>query len=417
MSNQFNQRREAIPRDDYDEVTLFTSDAMNVTTSPNTYGTNDDGTRSSNSVPVTTTTTTAASAASTSDDAQFLLPNGEIMNCKNTLQSFDDHAAVQTSQQRNQRHMAAMAAAAGPSTVKPPSAAPDVDPVPMNNTNRHAANNNYNGELLVVPAMVSHRTSSSGRRAPSDDPTIRVQAVPIQSVIVAEGEVFNGEMVVSSPPENATATTTGATTRQRGVAFWIAIALVMVLVGVVAGISVYCVTGNCGTGSSSATTTTSNNVPPTSSSVPNPPVTNEQLATACNFLKVTNLTDCQATTSFSDVTVGNTIPTEIGLLSQLTFLDLRDNQLTGTIPSTLGNLVRLNFLSLSRNQFTGTIPSTLANLTLLDSLWLYDNSQLTGTVPSTLCSLFLLDIYVDCIDVACRCCYSGSTFTSCPTGT
>ena len=230
MSNQFNQRREAIPRDDYDEVTLLASDAMNVPTSPNNHGSNNDGTRSSGNDPVTTT---AAAAASTSDDAQFLLPNGEIMNCKNTLQSFDDHVAVQTSQQRNQRHMAAMAAAAGPSTVKPPSAAPAMDPVPMN-THRHAANNN-NGELLVVPATASHRTSSSssGRRAPSDDPTIRVQAVPIQSVIVAEGEVFNGGMVVSSPPENVTATTAGAATRQRGVAFWIAIALVMILVGVV----------------------------------------------------------------------------------------------------------------------------------------------------------------------------------------
>ena len=194
MSNQFNQGIEAIPRDDYDEVTVFASDAMNVTTSPNNYGTYDDGTRSSGSVPVTTTTT----AASTSDDARFVLPNGEIMNCKNTLQSFDDHVAVQTSQQRNQRHMAEMAAV-GLSTEKPPPAPVAVvvvDHVPMN-THCHAAANNYNGELLVVPATTSHRTSSSssGRRAPSDDPTIRAQAVPVQSVIVAEGEVFNSETV------------------------------------------------------------------------------------------------------------------------------------------------------------------------------------------------------------------------------
>ena len=141
-----------------------------------------------------------------------------------------------------------------------------------------------------------------------------------------------------------------------------------------------------------------------------------QLAVACYFLGWTNLTECRAATSFDKGTVvGTTIPTEIGLLTQLSYLDvhgnpqltasipstlgkltqlntliLSKNQLNGTIPSTLGNLTQLNFLSLNRNQLTGTIPSTLASLTLLDHLSVSLN-QLTGTIPSTLASLTQLN--------------------------
>ena len=40
----------------------------------------------------------------------------------------------------------------------------------------------------------------------------------------------------------------------------------------------------------------------------------------------------------SDNNLFSTIPTELGLLSQLDYLDLGSNQLTGTIPDSLGSL-------------------------------------------------------------------------------
>ena len=128
---------------------------------------------------------------------------------------------------------------------------------------------------------------------------------------------------------------------------------------------------------------------------------------ACNFL---GRTDCEATTSFggSGGTVGNTIPTAIGSLTQLTYLWLVGNQLTGPIPSTLANLPSLNSLSLQGNQLTGTIPSTLASLTQLTYLWLSENAQLTGTIPSPLCSnSAAIEIIIDCANVACSCCKSA----------
>jgi Leucine rich repeat len=182
---------------------------------------------------------------------------------------------------------------------------------------------------------------------------------------------------------------------------------------------------------------------------------NEQLSVACNFLSITNLTECLTTTHTDSSwnAVGLTIPTEIGLLTQLIRLSLCDNDLVGTIPSILGNLiqlteldldvghliglipstlgklVRLKYLGLNDNQLSGTIPSTLTNLkqlthlglqnnrlsgtvpsTLgrlkqLTHLWLHEN-QLSGTIPSTLCSNSRIDIYIDCANITCNCCQS-----------
>ena len=70
----------------------------------------------------------------------------------------------------------------------------------------------------------------------------------------------------------------------------------------------------------------------------------------------------------------------MGKLSQLQFLDLYINQLSGSIPSSLGNLSQLQYLYLSFNQLTGSIPSSLGNLSQLQRLYLDDN-QLSGDVP------------------------------------
>ena len=146
-------------------------------------------------------------------------------------------------------------------------------------------------------------------------------------------------MLVSLPPEpdNGTpvATSTTTTTNQRGTSFWlvcIAVALVVMLVGVVAGIGGYCGAGNCG-GKASGDSSRSSIGPPTTTNVPNTPTTEppslspisnklptadptvvpsreltttpvrspmtvapttqqQDLAVACNFLLLTNCTSC-----------------------------------------------------------------------------------------------------------------------------
>mmetsp|Transcript_39062 Transcript_39062/g.73286 ORF Transcript_39062/g.73286 Transcript_39062/m.73286 type:complete len:225 (-) Transcript_39062:341-1015(-) len=81
-----------------------------------------------------------------------------------------------------------------------------------------------------------------------------------------------------------------------------------------------------------------------------------------------------------------TIPSELGLLTNLGTLAIWHNQLTGTIPSELGYLTRLGFLSTWENQLTGTIPTDLATLTLLYAMHLGRN-QMTGPLPSEFAAL------------------------------
>lgn len=74
------------------------------------------------------------------------------------------------------------------------------------------------------------------------------------------------------------------------------------------------------------------------------------------------------------------LPTSIGLLSSLQYLDLRSTNSGGSIPSEIGNLKMLRFMHLQANDFEGSIPSTLNLLTSLVDLDLSFN-QLTGRIP------------------------------------
>ncbi len=88
--------------------------------------------------------------------------------------------------------------------------------------------------------------------------------------------------------------------------------------------------------------------------------------------------------------LGGEIPAEIGNLTSLTDLSLRDNQLSGVIPAEIGNLTSLTSLDLSNNQLSGEIPAEIGNPTSLTHLYL-DNNQLSGAVPPEINNLTSLN--------------------------
>ena len=64
--------------------------------------------------------------------------------------------------------------------------------------------------------------------------------------------------------------------------------------------------------------------------------------------------------------LSGSIPPELGSLSEMRVLNLRDNQMTGSIPPELGNLSKLEGLYLRNNHLTGCIPAELQDVEIND---------------------------------------------------
>ena len=83
------------------------------------------------------------------------------------------------------------------------------------------------------------------------------------------------------------------------------------------------------------------------------------------------------------------IPEEIGNLSSLTSLYLNNNNLSGTIPYQIGNLSNLTYIHLENNDFEGELPTSLGNMNSLSTLMI-NNNQFEGQIACNLCSLDII---------------------------
>jgi len=83
----------------------------------------------------------------------------------------------------------------------------------------------------------------------------------------------------------------------------------------------------------------------------------------------------------SDTTLlSGTIPTSIGLLSNMVNIYLSNNKITGSLPSEIGRLSMLECFSVYNNSMAGSIPTEFSELTNLQRLFL-DHNNLTGVIP------------------------------------
>ncbi|KAJ7525392.1 hypothetical protein O6H91_17G048200 [Diphasiastrum complanatum] len=106
----------------------------------------------------------------------------------------------------------------------------------------------------------------------------------------------------------------------------------------------------------------------------------------CSALKVVMLSQNNLTS----------IQAELGLLTNLTWLFLGQNQFGGEVPQQITSLISLQMLDLRANNFRGRIPQGLGQLKFLKYLMLQSNN-LTGSLPAEITTLPNL-IYLDVSD-------------------
>jgi len=138
----------------------------------------------------------------------------------------------------------------------------------------------------------------------------------------------------------------------------------------------------------------------------------------------------------SDNNLRGTLPTQIGLLFNLTQLLLMDNYLSGSIPTEIALIDELSHLDLSNNALSGTLPSQLGEDLYLLSI---NDNDITGTFPSDFISnhpvlmeaavqgneingtitecVTSFSIIIDCLQISCDCdsCICGEPPTARPT--
>jgi Leucine-rich repeat (LRR) protein len=86
-------------------------------------------------------------------------------------------------------------------------------------------------------------------------------------------------------------------------------------------------------------------------------------------------------------------------LTNLKYISLTDNRMTGTIPTFFTRMPNLYWLDVVRNKLTGTLPSVLLKMEKLNYIYISDNN-LVGNIPSC----YGKRILVDCKEIICSCC-------------
>ena len=103
---------------------------------------------------------------------------------------------------------------------------------------------------------------------------------------------------------------------------------------------------------------------------------------------------CSLIMSDLGLEIQNAFPESLEFLSNILFLDLSYNSLSGLLPKEIFSLVQLQYLYLNNNEFDGALPQDISRLDCLKTLNLSHN-RLSG--PLQLCISQLKDIEILCL--------------------
>ena len=295
--------------------------------------------------PSTNTTTSPVVRAS----APFTLPDGRMIDCKNTLQSFDTAVVVQQPQHLTN------ATTSSSSTVKPlptPSMAPLVNDaaqridtrrdnpnagveqnvhVNSNNTpvanngivhngivhngivhngivhngivrrgSNNAAQNNNQNDIASNRIHINNHTNNAGTVA------VHAEAVAIRSFAVVDAEILDSQLDDLNRPNSSV---------KRGIS-GLTVVIIVILACAATGVGVLCVTGNCSGGGDSVTTNSNTASPGASPPIFNSTVIDTRQPSTINPIKTPS--SLPTTTPTSTVIVPSNPPTRLPTTSPAT---------------------------------------------------------------------------------------------------
>uniref|UniRef100_N1QP99 Polygalacturonase inhibitor n=1 Tax=Aegilops tauschii TaxID=37682 RepID=N1QP99_AEGTA len=104
---------------------------------------------------------------------------------------------------------------------------------------------------------------------------------------------------------------------------------------------------------------------------------------AYDFASWTPNNPCCDCLRISWTAVSGPVPSFLGALKKLNFLDLSFNSLSGAIPASLGTIPNLSGINLSRNRLTGAIPPMFLSKSPHQDVYLWlSHNNLTGPIPA-----------------------------------
>ncbi|KAJ6315333.1 hypothetical protein OIU78_018758 [Salix suchowensis] len=112
----------------------------------------------------------------------------------------------------------------------------------------------------------------------------------------------------------------------------------------------------------------------------------------------------------TDLCLGGTLAPELGRLTYLKSLNLRNNSFHGNIPREIGELMELEVLDLGYNNFSGPFPSDFANNLSLTTLLLDNNKLLDGISPEVNDLKELSEVQADENQLRASCCCRDITW-------